>query len=241
MVIHISKKKLVLFLLSVSCLCVICVAGGRAITKDVLARFPVCDKTIIIDAGHGGIDGGAVSKEGISEKEINLNIAKYLESYLTQSGAKVIMTRSTDQSLHKEEKASVNEKKKSDLTTRKEKVNKSGADLFISIHQNYFTESKYKGAQVFYDKKSHLSKTCALVIQNSIKDNADNENLRLPMEIDKSKMLFSDLKVPAVLVECGFLSNPEEAAKLKTKEYQQKIAFSIYLGIIQYFDKEERT
>lgn len=240
MVIHISKKKFLVILMSVCCFCAFCIAGKKAMTKDVLARFPVCDKTIIIDAGHGGLDGGAVSKDGTSEKDINLSIAKYLESYLIQSGAKVIMTRNTDESLHKNEKASVNEKKKSDLSARKEKVNKSGADLFISIHQNYFQEGKYKGAQVFYDGKSHLSKTCALIIQNSIKDNADNENLRLPMEIDKSKMLFSDLKVPAVLVECGFLSNPEEATKLKTKEYQQKLAFSIYLGTIQYFDKAER-
>ena len=109
-------------------------------TKDVLARFPVCDKTIIIDAGHGGLDGGAVSKDGVLEKDINLSIAKYLESYLTQSGAKVIMVRSTDKSLHSNENTSVNDKKKSDLNTRKEKVNNSGADLFVSIHQNYFTE-----------------------------------------------------------------------------------------------------
>jgi N-acetylmuramoyl-L-alanine amidase len=230
----------VLLILFSLCICILCVGGSKLSKREVLARFPVCDKTIIIDAGHGGIDGGAVSKDGVSEKEINLSIAKYLESYLKQSGAKGLMTRSTDKSLHKDEGATVNEKKKSDLLTRKTKVNESGADLFISIHQNYFTQDKYKGAQVFYDSKSPLSQKCALIIQNSIKDNADADNLRVPMQIDKSKMLFSDLKIPAVLVECGFLSNPEEAAKLKTKEYQQKIAFSIYLGIIQYFDKEAR-
>lgn len=240
MVIHLSNKKLVALLTSAFVVCVLCASGGKLIKKQVLARFPVCDKTIIIDAGHGGLDGGAVSKDGASEKEINLSIAKYLESYLKQSGAKVLMTRSTDKSLHKDENATVNEKKKSDLLTRKAKVNESGADLFISIHQNFFTQEKYKGAQVFYDAKSPLSQKCALIVQNSIKDNADADNLRVPMQIDKSKMLFSDLKIPAVLVECGFLSNHEEAEKLKTKEYQQKIAFSIYLGIIQYFDKEAR-
>ncbi len=240
MVIHISNKKLIILILSVLAVCFLCVGGSELMKKEVLARFPVCDKTIIIDAGHGGLDGGAVSEDGVSEKEINLSIAKYLESYLNQSGARVIMTRSTDKSLHKNENATVNEKKKSDLLVRKTKVNESGADLFISIHQNYFTQSQYKGAQVFYDGKSPMSQKCALIIQNSIKDNADSDNLRVPMQIDKSKMLFSDLKVPAVLVECGFLSNQEEAAKLKTKEYQQKIAFSIYLGIIQYFDKLAR-
>ena len=240
MVIHLSNKKLVLVLLFFLCVCLLCVGVSKFSKSEVLARFPVCDKTIIIDAGHGGLDGGAVSKDGASEKEINLSIAKYLESYLKQSGAKVLMTRSTDKSLHKDENATVNEKKKSDLLTRKAKVNESDADLFISVHQNFFTQEKYKGAQVFYDSKSPLSQKCALIIQNSIKDNADADNLRVPMQIDKSKMLFSDLKIPAVLVECGFLSNHEEAEKLKTKEYQQKIAFSIYLGIIQYFDKEAR-
>ena len=150
------------------------------------------------------------------------------------------MTRTGDVSLHGRNAETVNEKKKSDLLKRKEKVNSSGADLFISIHQNYFTESKYKGAQTFYEPKSPHSKAAALIIQNSLKDNADNSNLRLPMQIDSSKMLFSDLKVPAVLVECGFLSNPEEARLLSEEDYQQKLAFSIYLGIIQYFDKEAR-
>ena len=240
MVIHLNKAKLMFLALGVLLIISLCIAGANYIKTDVLARFPVCEKTIIIDAGHGGVDGGAVSKEGVSEKDINLSIAKYLESYLTQSGAKVIMTRTKDESIHSKNAKTINEKKKSDLLNRKDKVNSSGADLFISIHQNYFTESKYSGAQVFYEPKSPQSKTCALIIQNSLKDNADNSNLRLPMQIDSSKMLFKDLKTPAVLVECGFLSNPEEASMLSSKEYQQKLAFSIYLGIIQYFDKEER-
>lgn len=240
MVIHLSKAKIVVFSALIATTVCMCFFGARLLRKDVLARFPVCEKIIILDAGHGGIDGGAVSKDGSNEKDINLSIAKYLESYLTQSGAKVIMTRSDDRSLHGKEAQTVNEKKKSDLLKRKEKVNSSGADLFISIHQNFFTESKYSGAQTFYEPKSPQSKTAALIIQNSLKDNADNSNLRLPMQIDSSKILFADLKIPAVLVECGFLSNPEEAKMLSAKEYQQKLAFSIYLGIIQYFDKEAR-
>lgn len=240
MVIHLTRNKLVaLSVLMAGTVC-LCIFATKQLKEDVLARFPVCEKTIIIDAGHGGIDGGAVSKDGTSEKDINLSIAKYLESYLKQSGAKVIMTRNKDESLHSKDAESINAKKKSDLTARHEKVNSSGADLFISIHQNYFTQSKYKGAQTFYEPKSPSSKTAALIIQNSLKDNADNSNLRLPMQIDSSKMLFSDLKVPAVLVECGFLSNPDEAKMLSREDYQQKLAFSIYLGIIHYFDKEAR-
>lgn len=240
MVIHLNKAKLVIIAIGVLLITGFCIMGRECIRKDVLARFPVCEKTIIIDAGHGGIDGGAVAKDGTREKDINLSVAKYLESYLTQSGAKVTMIRTKDVSIHSKDAETVNEKKKSDLLNRKEKVNSSGADLFISIHQNYFTESKYKGAQTFYDPKSPQSKTAALIIQNSLKDNTDNSNLRLPMQIEASKLLFKDLKIPAVLVECGFLSNPEEARVLSTKEYQQKLAFSIYLGIIQYFDKEAR-
>lgn len=240
MVIHLSKAKLAVFSVMIAAVVCMCFLGGSFLKKDVLARFPVCEKTIVIDAGHGGIDGGAVAKDGSVEKDINLSIAKYLESYLVQSGAKVIMTRTQDISLHSRDAQTVNEKKKSDLLKRKEKVTSSGADLFVSIHQNYFTESKYRGAQTFYEPKSPQSKTAALIIQNSLKDNADNSNLRLPMQINSSKMLFNDLKLPSVLIECGFLSNPEEAKMLSKKEYQQKLAFSIYLGIIQYFDKEAR-
>lgn len=240
MVIHLSKAKLAVFSVMIAAVVCMCFLGGSFLKKDVLARFPVCEKTIVIDAGHGGIDGGAVAKDGSVEKDINLSIAKYLESYLVQSGAKVIMTRTQDMSLHSRDAQTVNEKKKSDLLKRKEKVTSSGADLFVSIHQNYFTESKYRGAQTFYEPKSPQSKIAALIIQNSLKDNADNSNLRLPMQINSSKMLFNDLKLPSVLIECGFLSNPEEAKMLSKKEYQQKLAFSIYLGIIQYFDKEAR-
>ncbi|MBO5099501.1 MAG: N-acetylmuramoyl-L-alanine amidase CwlD [Clostridia bacterium] len=240
MVIHLSKAKLAVFSVMIAAVVCMCFLGGSFLKKDVLARFPVCEKTIVIDAGHGGIDGGAVAKDGSVEKDINLSIAKYLESYLIQSGAKVIMTRTQDMSLHSRDAQTVNEKKKSDLLKRKEKVTSSGADLFVSIHQNFFTESKYRGAQTFYEPKSPHSKTAALIIQNSLKDNADNSNLRLPMQINSSKMLFNDLKLPSVLIECGFLSNPEEAKMLSKKEYQQKLAFSIYLGIIQYFDKEAR-
>ena len=240
MVIHLNKAKLIFLTVGVLLITSFCIVGTGYMRKAVLARFPVCEKRIIIDAGHGGIDGGAVSKDGMREKDINLSIAKYLESYLTQSGAKVVMIRTKDESIHNKDAQTVNEKKKSDLLNRKEKVNSSGADLFISIHQNYFTESKYKGAQTFYEPKSPQSKNAALIIQNSLKDNADISNLRLPMQIDASKLLFKDLKIPAVLVECGFLSNTEEANMLSTKEYQQKLAFSIYLGIIQYFDKEAR-
>lgn len=240
MVIRLNKLKIFL-----SFLCLLIISTGIYITvklhkEETLARFPVCDKIIIIDAGHGGLDAGASSKSGLFEKDINLEIAKYLESYLTQSGAKVIMTRSEDVSLHNDNASSVREKKRSDLLTRKNKVNSSSADLFISIHQNYFDQSQYKGAQVFYNDNNITSKALARIIQKTIKNNLDNDNNRVPMPIDKSKILFKDLKVPAVLVECGFLSNPEEANLLNTKEYKQKMAFQIYNAIIEFFDNNAR-
>lgn len=237
MVIKLNRNKLfaALFLLAAA---IAAIAVGIAFREEkISAKFPVDGKVIIIDPGHGGMDPGAYSKDGILEKDINLNIAKFLKGYLQQSGAKVIMTRDKDISLHNDNDKTVREKKRADLLNRKNKVNSSGADLFISIHQNYFSESKYKGAQVFYCKDNRQGQILAEIMQNEIRNNLDSENKRVPMQIDQSKILFKDLKVPAVLVECGFLSNSSEAKLLNNEDYQRKLAFSIYLSVSQFFDK----
>lgn len=199
----------------------------------VVSTFPIKDRTIVIDAGHGGMDGGATSGDTL-EKNINLSIAKYLESYLKQSGANVVMTRESDMELG-ENKEGVKNKKREDLKERKSIVNKTAPDVFVSIHQNFFGESKYKGAQVFYETNNINSIKLAQIVQNSMISNLDKSNTRQVAKIPDNKILFQDLKVPAILVECGFLSNKEEAELLKTKEYQQKVAYSIYVGISQYF------
>lgn len=199
------------------------------------ATPPLTGKRIVVDAGHGGIDGGAVSKKGIPEKDINLKIAFYLKNYLEKNGAKVIMTRTKDQSLYTNEKGSIKSKKRSDLTKRKNIANNADADILISIHLNYFEQSKYKGAQVFYEGLHKESVDLAQKIQNELKNGLDNSNNRQVAQIDSSKIMYQNLNLPAVIAECGFLSNPDEAEKLCTREYQEKVALCISLGVIKYF------
>ncbi|MBQ3114513.1 MAG: N-acetylmuramoyl-L-alanine amidase CwlD [Clostridia bacterium] len=226
------KILFVVFLISLICLMI----GLSNQKKSVLASLPVKEKIIVVDAGHGGLDGGASSIDGVVEKDINLNIAKYLESYLAQGGAKVVMTRTEDVSLHTNNNSSVKQKKREDLLKRREIANSSGGDMMISIHLNKFTESKYSGAQVFYETNFGESKTLASSVQNSLKNELNKDNKRVEMKIDKSKLQFQNLSLPSIIVECGFLSNPDETKLLNTPEYQQKVALSIYLGILNYYN-----
>ncbi len=231
MVIKLKKIYYVFFAAGLVLIIFLC----SAFADNSVVSMPVTDRVIIIDAGHGGLDGGAVSSDGVQEKNINLDIAKRLKVYLEHSGAKVLMTREKDISLHKNDDESIKNKKRSDLNTRREMVNNSDAEIFVSIHLNFFEQSKYKGAQVFYEKLHPESVKLAGCIQSEMKEALDKENKRMPAKIGDDKMLFRNLKIPSVIVECGFLSNPSEAMLLNTPEYRQKVAYSIYMGIMDYF------
>lgn len=200
------------------------------------ATLPLYGKTVVVDAGHGGLDGGAVSNDGTIEKNINLSIARYLESALEKSGAKVIMTRDDDVSLHSNDNDSVKNKKRSDLINRRNIANNSDADLLISIHLNYFSQPQYKGAQMFYNETLSQSKILAEFLQKSVIENVDNSNNRVAKKLDQKKLLFENLTIPGVIAECGFLSNYDETQLLKTKEYQSKIADALLKGITEYFE-----
>lgn len=189
--------------------------------------MPIANKNIVIDAGHGGFDPGKVSKDGTLEKDINLNISKYLQQYLEQSGAFVLTTRIDDNALANE--------KTTDMKARKNIANNENVGLLVSIHQNSFTKESVKGAQVFYYKTSKDSENLAKCIQNRLKE-IDNSNEREAKE-NNNYYLLKQTTMPSVIVECGFLSNYEENNKLKDEEYQQKIAWAIYLGILDYFGK----
>lgn len=191
-------------------------------------------KVVVIDPGHGSPDGGATGHSGTLEKDINLAIAKKLGSYLQQGGAHVIYTREDDNAVTDNLNAKIKEIKRADLSNRKNLKNNSGADLFISIHMNKFEQSKYKGAQVFYPVNSPESKKLAETIQQSITEFADNTNYREAKDSKNDIFILNDSKIPSVLVECGFLSNPEEESKLMSQEYQSEIAYAIFGGISRY-------
>ena len=187
--------------------------------------MPVANKNIVIDAGHGDWDPGKVAKDGTLEKDINLQISKYLQGYLEQSGGFVLTTRIDDKALA--------DSKREDLKARKNIANNENVDLLISIHQNSFPKENVKGAQVFYYEGSEESKKLADCVQNRLKE-VDSNNNRVAKS-NKDYYLLKQTTMPSIIVECGFLSNSEENENLKNEEYQQKIAWAIYLGILDYY------
>lgn len=239
MVISIKKAVMVILVLFLFAISVFVTVKNEIVKTS--ATPPLSGRRIVVDAGHGGLDGGAVSKSGISEKDINLKIAFYLKNYLEINGAKVIMTRTSDKSLHSDDKGSVKSKKRSDLLTRRNMANSADADILISIHLNFFEQSKYKGAQVFYEGLHKESANLAQKIQNEFKNSLDSSNNRQIAKIDSSKIMYQNLTLPAVIAECGFLSNPDEAEKLCTKEYQEKVALCISMGVIRYFSETKNA
>lgn len=225
-------KKTYIYLV-IAIVAIITIIVGVSISKYKATNafsFPTEQCTIVIDAGHGGFDPGKVGVNEVLEKDINLSIAKILQGYLTYSGANVIMTREDDNGLYDEGSSN---KKRQDMNRRKEIINSSNADILVSIHQNSFSQSKYKGAQVFYYHSSEEGKRLAQHIQEQIKIFVDEDNNR-KIKSSNSYYMLKQTNIPGVIVECGFLSNYEEAELLSTEEYQDKIAWAIYIGILKY-------
>lgn len=197
---------------------------------------PCDDFCIIIDAGHGGEDGGAVAHDSTNEKVINLAVSQRLESMLTAAGYKTVMVRSEDKLIGDNSLSTIRERKVSDIKKRLKIAEDNPNSLFISIHQNHFSVPKYSGAQVFYSPNAPESKTLAQGVQQSIVDFLQPDNTREIKKSGTNIYLLYHCKTPAIMVECGFLSNPAESEKLKSPDYQTKMAFSIMCGIINYLE-----
>lgn len=195
--------------------------------------IPGSNKVIIIDAGHGGIDPGAKGKGGLIEKDVNLDIAKKLKRFVEEGGGIAIMIREEDEGIYSQDSPN---KKREDMKNRKQIIKESNGDMFISIHINSFPESKYYGAQVFYFKNQNESKHLAKIMQQELIRVLNRNNERVEKSTEEYFIL-KDNEIPSVLIECGFLSNPEEERLLLMPEYQEKIAFSIYTGIIRFFSE----
>lgn len=201
-------------------------------------NLPKKYKQILIDPGHGGVDGGAVSKNGTLEKDLNLSISLKLKDELMIRDYDVIMTRKKDDGLYTEGKKTIRQKKNEDLRKRCELKEHVDNDMFISIHMNMFAESKYKGAQVWHSK-NEPSKKLAKILTEKLKETLDPNNERVEKETDgKIKVLNCSKNVPSVIIECGFLSNPEEEKLLLTEEYQLKIVEAICDAIDEYFKNQ---
>ncbi|MBP1933066.1 N-acetylmuramoyl-L-alanine amidase CwlD [Ammoniphilus resinae] len=195
--------------------------------------LPISGAIIAVDPGHGGFDGGAVSKSGIIEKDVALTISLYLREFLQQAGALVIMTRETDEDLAT---GKLRQMKREDIHRRVKLINESGADLTVSIHLNAIPSPRWYGAQTFYNPLLKENALLAFLIQDEIKTNLKNTDRHAKKK--KDMYILNNVSMPSALVEVGFLSNPGEAAKLSDKEYQKSMANAIYQGILRYYSGE---
>lgn len=177
---------------------------------------------------------GAVSNNGVSEADINLKIVLKLQQLLEQSGAEVILTRSDENAIYDLDKKTLRDKKNSDIKNRVKIGNNSSADIFVSIHLNKIPQSQYSGWQTFFKDGNEDSKKLATSIQNNLNEAMQKENKRVPLKINNIYII-KKVEIPTTIVECGFLSNPEEEKLLQQDEYQDKLAWGIYNGIMQYF------
>ena len=184
-------------------------------------------KVIYLDAGHGGVDAGAEAKN-IKEKDINLVLVKKLESVLVGKGATVYLTRNGDYDLSKTTK----NRKRSDLANRAKIINESDADMYISIHLNSTTESKWRGLQVFYNSVNNENKILADTMYEVIKNNLSNVR---EVKKENSYYMYKRINVPGILIEAGFISNPSDNYILRDSFYQDKLVNNIAIGIMKYF------
>lgn len=199
--------------------------------QEALAGFDAGGRVVVLDAGHGGFDPGKVGANGAKEKEINLKIVGVLKQYLEEAGFSVEMTRTSDDGLYLESDAN---KKAADMKKRVSIMEEKQPAFAISIHQNSFTQESSFGAQVFYYTTSDAGKVLAEVLQETIREVIADGNYR-EAKANDSYYLLKKSPCPMVIVECGFLSNPAEAALLVTEEYQKKMAWAICLGVVEYY------
>ena len=177
---------------------------------------------------------GAESSSGTTEAEINLKIALKLQNLLEQTGSTVILTRSDENAIYDLDSKTLKQKKVSDIKNRVKIGNQSSADIFVSIHLNKIPQQQYYGWQCIFNSKNDNSKMLAEQLQENLNDSMQKENKRVAMKLD-TVYIMKNVEVPISIVECGFLSNPEEEKQLQEDEYQNRLAWGIYNGITDYF------
>ena len=210
--------------------------GSSVNASEYVETLSPAGKIIVLDAGHGGEDPGAVSAySGAKEKDITLIIAQKTKKLLEDAGYTVVMTRTEDVLNYDDENLSMTAKRRLDLLKRKKMMDESNADIVVSIHLNSFSDSQYHGAQTFYTKESLSSKKLAISLQTALRELLEPENDREALLKSEDIIITKNCKVTTAIVECGFLSNQEEEKKLVDDSYQTKIAEAIKAGIDNYF------
>lgn len=226
-------------LMGILLLFIVCVvsweAGTLAAVENRQADMREEKPLVVIDAGHGGFDPGKVGIDGQLEKDINLSIAKKLKAYLEASDVNVVMTRDTDTGLYQ---SGDSHKKVSDMRRRCDIINEARPDLVVSIHQNSYHQEEINGGQVFYYKTSQNGKRLAEILQERFDYVLGEANRRVAKANDNYYLLLH-VREPIVIVECGFLSNRKEAKALESEDYQDRMAWTIHMGVMEYLNTDE--
>ena len=226
-------------LMGILLLFIVCVvsweAGTLAAVENRQADMREEKPLVVIDAGHGGFDPGKVGIDGQLEKDINLSIAKKLKAYLEASDVNVVMTRDTDTGLYQ---SGDSHQKVSDMRRRCDIINEARPDLVVSIHQNSYHQEEINGGQVFYYKTSQNGKRLAEILQERFDYVLGEANRRVAKANDNYYLLLH-VKEPIVIVECGFLSNRKEAKALESEDYQDRMAWTIHMGVMEYLNTDE--
>lgn len=232
------KGKLKLISVGIGIFALVLILQYQFISNDSWKSWnlPLSGEIIVIDPGHGGPDGGASYGRDLFEREIALKIAIKLKDYLQEQGALVLLTREDSHDLADQDTKGIRNRKVEDLRNRVKFINESDASSFVTIHLNSIPSERWSGAQTFYYGSFEENKRLATFIQTEIKRNLENTN-RSAKGISGIYLL-KKAQVPGVLVEVGFLSNPGERALLKKESYQEKMAASIYKGVLRYYTKE---
>lgn len=212
--------------------------NSPATFEAVDAYSKATEYTVVLDAGHGGEDGGAVAEDGTVEKEINLNITKNIALLFDLFGINYITVRTEDVSVCDDGLNSIRKRKTSDLLNREALVNATENAILLSIHQNFFTQAQYSGTQVFYSANREESSALAQKIQEKVRNNLQPDNTREIKKSGDSIYLLYNAKQIAVMVECGFLSNKAELEKLKDRVYNAQLSYCIVTGLIDFLIKD---
>lgn len=230
--------RLLTAVLSIALIAAVCFISEAEKKAVPASAAPAGAVQIILDAGHGGFDGGAVASDGTVEKDINLKITLRLSELLRLWGFDVIMTRESDASTDDVESDKISVRKKSDLKNRLRLMYDYPEAVFVSVHLNKFTTSAAAGSQVFYGPRCPDSRLLGECIQQAVVRLLQPENKRVNKQATDSTYILSNAPIPAVIVECGFLSNSAELARLKDEDYQKQMAFGIFCGIMDYSNRE---
>lgn len=236
----IINRKILIGIFVVIFIIIVTIFLNNSDTKVIETMYsPIMNKVILIDAGHGGFDPGAVGKIS-NEDKINLGIALKLRRLIEQSGGIVLLTREDGNGLNDSNNTSIRNKKNEDMKKRRIIIEETEPEIFISIHVNSFPVSKYYGAQTFYKRGSEESKLLANLIQEEFRNVLDKNNKRKPQPRD-NVYLIRKAKNISLLIEVGFISNSREERLLNDEIYQEKVAWAIYIGLLKYFSYISKT